>query len=72
MSSYALLQGLTGARYDALEQTLYLKPSIKGDFKSFISTATGCGTVGVKGGKAFLEVREGEIEVKNLKYAPAG
>ena len=39
MSSYALLQSLGGARYDAMEKILYLKPAIKGDFKTFISTA---------------------------------
>jgi len=39
MSSYALLQGLTGARYDAVEKVLYLKPKVKGDFRSFLCTA---------------------------------
>jgi hypothetical protein len=69
MSSYALLQGLTGARYDAIEKTLYLNPSIQGDFRSFISTATGYGTVGLKGGKPFLEVKSGTIEVKKIQYS---
>ncbi|MCK5528218.1 MAG: hypothetical protein KAI74_00930, partial [Kiritimatiellae bacterium] len=44
MSSYGLLQGLTGIRYDAVDKVLEIKPSIKGDFRSFISTATGYGT----------------------------
>jgi len=68
MSSYAMLQGLTGVRYDALEKVLYVAPSIKGDFKSFISTATGYGQAGVKNGEAFLDVVEGEIEVKRIDY----
>ena len=67
MSSYGLLQGLTGARYDAVEKTLYLQPSLPGDFRSFLSTATGYGTVGVKGGTPFLEVKVGEIEVRQIK-----
>jgi uncharacterized protein (DUF608 family) len=67
MSSYALLQGLTGARYDAIEKTLYLNPSIKGDFRSFFSTATGYGTVGVKNGKPFLDVKAGTIEVRHIR-----
>jgi hypothetical protein len=67
MSSYALLQGLTGARYDAVEKTLYLQPRIKGDFRSFFSTATGYGTVGMKRGKAFLEVKAGNVEVREIK-----
>ena len=33
MSSYALLQGLSGARYDAVEKVLYLEPSVPGDFR---------------------------------------
>ncbi len=67
MSSYALLQGLSGARYDAVEKTLHLQPKVKGDFRSFISTATGYGTVGVKRGKPFLEVKAGHIECRAIK-----
>jgi uncharacterized protein (DUF608 family) len=70
MASYGMLQGLSGARYDALEKVLYLEPSIKGDFKSFICTATGFGTVGVKGGKPFLEVKQGRIELEKIEYTP--
>jgi len=68
MSSYGLLQGLTGARYDAVEKTLYLSPSIKGDFRGFLATATGYGTVGVKDGKPFVDVRAGTIDVREIKY----
>jgi hypothetical protein len=32
-----------------------------GDFRSFISTETGFGNVGLKNGKPFLEVAFGEI-----------
>jgi len=71
MASYSLLQALSGARYDAVEKTLHLEPKIKGDFRSFLSTATGFGTVGVKDGKAFLEVKAGQIEVKKVDYKAA-
>lgn len=70
MSSYGLLQGLTGARYDAVDKVLYVHPNIEGDFRSFLCTATGYGTVGVADGKPFLEVREGEIEVSRIDYKP--
>ena len=70
MSSYALLQALSGARYDALEKVLYMKPNIKGDFRSFLSTASGYGTVGVKDGKPFVNTRRGKIEVTSIDYAP--
>jgi len=68
MASYGLLQGLTGARYDAVEKTLYLHPRIKGDFRSFLATATGYGTVGIKKGKPFLEVKQGTIDVQKIDY----
>ncbi|MCX6904566.1 MAG: GH116 family glycosyl hydrolase [Verrucomicrobia bacterium] len=71
MSSFGLLQGLTGARYDAVDKILYLAPTIGGDFRSFLSTATGYGTVGVKKGKPFLDVVSGTIEIKEIKFGTA-
>jgi hypothetical protein len=68
MSSYALLQGLTGARYDAVTKTLYLEPKIKGDFRSFFSTATSYGTIGVKNGKPFYTPQSGTLEIRELKF----
>jgi hypothetical protein len=68
MSSYALLFGLSGARYDAVEKVLYLEPAIKGDFRSFFSTATGYGTVGVRKGKPFYEAKAGTLEVSDIRY----
>ena len=65
LSSYALLQGLTGIRYDALTQTMYID-SETDDFTSFISTETGFGNVGLEGGKPFLKVAYGEIIVKDF------
>ena len=50
MSSYGLLEGLTGVRYDAVDKTLYIDSKI-GDFTSFISTATGFGNVSLKAGQ---------------------
>jgi uncharacterized protein (DUF608 family) len=64
MSSYSLLQGLTGTRYDALSQTMYIDSQV-GDFNTFISTATGFGNVGLKDGSPFLEVAFGEIPVRD-------
>jgi hypothetical protein len=68
MSSYALLQGLTGARYDAVDKVLHLAPRLAGDFRAFLSTATGYGTVGVRRGKPFLDVKAGVIEVKEIRF----
>jgi uncharacterized protein (DUF608 family) len=68
LSSYALLQGLTGARYDAVDRVLHLEPRIRGDFRSFLATASGYGTVGVRAGKPFLDVKSGVIDVKRIEY----
>jgi hypothetical protein len=67
MSSYALLQALSGARYDAVDKVLYLQPRIKGDFRCFLSTDGGYGTVGAKDGKPFVEVVAGTIKYKEIK-----
>jgi len=64
MSSYGLLQGLTGVRYDAVSQELYIDSRV-GDFNSFLATETGFGNVGLKDGKPFLKVEYGEIPVKS-------
>ncbi len=64
MSSYGLIQGLAGVRYDAVDKTLYIDSKIGGNFKSFLSTATGFGSVGLKDGKPFIEVASGNIDVK--------
>ncbi|MCQ2149748.1 MAG: non-lysosomal glucosylceramidase [Bacteroidales bacterium] len=66
MASYSLLQALTGVRYDAVEKTLYISPNMKGDFRTFLSTNFGYASVGLKGGKPFIEVKEGDIPVSEI------
>lgn len=71
MSSYALLFGLTGARYDAVEKVLYLAPTIRGDFQCFFSSGTSYGLVGVRKGKPFYEPRSGKLDFQRIEYKPA-
>jgi len=66
LSSYGLLQGLTGVRYDATTKTLYVDSKV-GDFRSFLSTNSGFGTVVFKDGKAVLEVKSGTIPVEHVR-----
>ncbi len=61
LSSYGYLQALTGVRYDAVDKVLYIDSKL-GDFTSFLSTATGFGTVSLKAGKPVLKVVYGKIE----------
>jgi hypothetical protein len=65
MSSYALIEGITGIRYDAVNGTLFIDSKI-GDFTSFHSTETGFGNVGLKNGKPFLRVEYGYIEINKV------
>lgn len=65
MSSYAMLQGLTGVRYDAIDQLMYIDSRI-GDFTSFLSTNSGFGNVGLKNGKPFYENVFGEVVIKKF------
>lgn len=71
MSSYALLQAFSGARFDAVDKVLYLQPRIEGDFRCFLATETGFGTVGVKEGKPFVEVVAGDIPYRRIDYRAA-
>lgn len=71
MASYALLQALTGARYDAVEKKLHLAPRLRGDFRSFLAFDGGYGTVGVRNGKPFFETRSGSIEIREIVFTPS-
>jgi len=68
LASYALLQALGGATYDALEERMTLKPAIRGDYACFITTATGYGLVGIREGKPFVDVVSGKISVREWAY----
>ena len=65
MSSYGCLEGLTGVRFDAVEETLYIDSKI-GDFTSFLSTETGFGTVSLKQGKVVVKKVYGDIPYKKI------
>jgi len=68
LSSYGLLQGLTGVRFDAVEKTLYVDSKV-GDFTSFLSTETGFGTVQLAGGKVSVKIAHGTIPVQKLNLS---
>ena len=65
-SSYGLIQALTGVRYDAVEQTLYIDSQVGDNFKSFLCAATGFGSVGLKQGKPFVHMKMGSLNVDRV------
>ena len=70
MSSWSLLQAMTGQDYDARTRRLTLAPAVPGDVSALLATATGYGLVGVRDGVPFVDVRAGEIVVDALDYRP--
>ena len=70
LSSYGMLQGMTGIRYDAVDQELFIYEG-RGNFTSFLSTETGFGNAGIKDGKPFLDVVYGQIPVRKYTMIKA-
>jgi hypothetical protein len=67
MSSYALLGALSGFRYSAVERTLWFGPRLNiRPFKSFFSTASGFGAIGLDGRSVWVEMIEGELPIEKL------
>ncbi len=66
LSSYGLLHGLTGIRYDAVENILYIDSKIGDTFTSFLATETGFGNTGLKNGEPFIEVKYGNIQIDEI------
>jgi uncharacterized protein (DUF608 family) len=66
LSSYGLIQGLTGLRYDAVEKTLYIDSKVGDNFRAFLATATGYATAGLKNGKPFIDIKSGNIEINKV------
>lgn len=67
MASYGLLIALSGFRYSAPEKTLYLKPQLDADpFEVFFSTATGWGTIRIRGREVMVRMEEGYLDIQKL------
>ncbi|TVR52727.1 MAG: hypothetical protein EA425_04450, partial [Puniceicoccaceae bacterium] len=71
LASYALLQAYSGIRYDAVENRLYLRPRIGGDFQCFFATGSGYGLAGVRGAKPFYEMIRGALPDPEIVFEPA-
>jgi uncharacterized protein (DUF608 family) len=70
MSSWSLLQAMTGQDYDARSRKLTLAPAVPGDVSALLATETGYGLVGVRDGEPFVDVRSGTLVVDQLDYRP--
>lgn len=72
LASYGLLEALSGARYDAVDQVLHLTPRLPGDFVSFLAIGACYGTVGIRNGRAFFEPVSGALDRLRIAYVPYG
>jgi len=68
MSSYALVQALSGIRYDAVDRVLTVAPRVGGDYCAFLATNSGYGVAGVRNGEPFFDIRSGSIPVERVDY----
>jgi uncharacterized protein (DUF608 family) len=68
LSSYGMLQALTGVRFDNVDKVLYVDSKI-GDFTSFLSCETGFGTVSLTNGKVSVKPAMGTFEVKKINLS---
>lgn len=65
MASYALIEAYTGVRYDAVSKTLYAKTKNADNFRCFLSTESGFGTVSVKNGKIEFTPAYGSVDIRH-------
>lgn len=68
LSSYALLQGYTGLRYDAVTETLHVSHRNEHVFRAFLCTARGYGTVEVHNEHVSIDVMRGSISIKSVVW----
>ncbi len=66
MSSYALIEGLTGIRYDAVDKTLYVKEYLTDGTRVFLCTETGYGIVNIENGDISIDIKSGTIPVEYI------
>ncbi|HEX8234800.1 MAG TPA: GH116 family glycosyl hydrolase [Abditibacteriaceae bacterium] len=67
MSSYALLQALSGFRYSAVDKTLWFGPKTEAKpFRSFFCTQSGYGTITLDEKGLTVEVLEGKLAIQTL------
>jgi hypothetical protein len=67
MSSYALLQVLSGFRYSAATKTLWLAPKVNArPFRTFFSTASAWGTITLEKKRLTVKLTEGELWIERL------
>ncbi len=68
MSSYGMLQGLTGIKYDALDKKMNIDSRVGDNFTSFVSTQSGWGNLRFEDDMIALKVEYGYLDLQELQF----
>jgi hypothetical protein len=71
LSSWSLIQAMSGARYSAVAQSLTLDPRLPQPFRSVVTMGTGWGIVTIADGTTTLELRHGQVSLKSFGLVTA-
>jgi hypothetical protein len=66
MASYALIEALTGVKYNAYEKILYVRPQLD-KFTSFLAADTGFALCKWDGTNFTYEVKKGNLDIKEVR-----
>ncbi len=67
MASFAVPNSLAGLRYSAVEETLWLDPKLnQDDFRIFLSTSSGWGSLSLTPRKLTLDLAEGSLKLRRV------
>jgi len=66
LSSWSLVQALSGARYSAVEQSLTFDPKLPAPFRCVVALGSAWGLLSVETGKATLEIRYGSVRLRRF------
>jgi hypothetical protein len=68
MSSYGMIQGLTGLTYDAVDKKLKINSRVGDDFTSFVCTQSGWGNLRSEDNVIALKVEHGYLDLQELQF----
>jgi hypothetical protein len=72
LSSWSLVQALSGVRYSAVEQSLTFDPKLPLPFRSVVALGSAWGLLTVEKHKATLEVRYGRVTLRKFGQKDLG
>jgi hypothetical protein len=72
MSSYGLIQGLTGITYDAVDKRMKMDSRVGDEFSSFVSTQSGWGNLGSDQDAISIKVEHGYLDLQAFYFTRQG